>query len=104
MIKQEHKKELHERVLERCSQLQSMLVALRADEHNAASKRAQAVEEALAALQTHVSGGWDAIDESESAAIARWLETSRFLFDGKSGPAAALVVEWQAQEQEQVQS
>lgn len=80
-IKHEHKKQLHDRVGERCVQLNLSLVALQCDPQNAGSERARAVEEALAALQTHVSGGWDAIDEQESAALTRWLDTSRFLFD-----------------------
>ena len=34
----------------------------------------------------HSMDGWDVIDESESAALTRWLDSSRFLFDGKPAP------------------
>ena len=88
IIKHEHKKQLHDRVLERCTQLQASLVALQGDPANARSERARAVDSALAALQTHLSGGWDSIDESESAALTRWLESSRFLFDATPAPEA----------------
>ena len=81
MINHEHKKQLHDRIGERCIELNLSLVALQCDPHSAGSERARAVEEALAALETHVSGGWDAVDEQEAAALTRWLESSRFLFD-----------------------
>jgi hypothetical protein len=86
IIKHEHKKQLRDRVGERCLQLNLSLVALQCDPQNAGSDRARAVEEALAALETHLSGGWDSVDEQESAALVRWLESSRFLFDA---PAVA---------------
>jgi hypothetical protein len=89
----EHKKQLHDRVIERSTQLEATLEGLKANTHNAKSERAQAIESALAALQTHVSGGWDTIGEPESAAITTWLETSRFLFDSTPPPAAPAVVE-----------
>jgi hypothetical protein len=87
----EHKKQLHDRVIERSTQLEATLEGLKANTHNAKSERAQAIESALAALQTHVSGGWDTIGEPESAAITTWLETSRFLFDSNAPPAVATV-------------
>ena len=87
-LKLEHKKQLHERVQERSAQLKATLLTLQAD--NATSDRARAIEDALAALETHTSGGWDAVDESESAAIGRWLDSSRFLFDAKPPVAAAV--------------
>ena len=93
IIKHEHKKQLHDRVLERCTQLQAHLVGLQADPHSAKSEHARAVENALAALQTHLSGGWDSIDESESAALTRWLESSRFLSDAKAVSDATPVVD-----------
>ena len=80
-IKHEHKKQLHDRISERSAQLKLTLAGLQADTQNASSERARAIEEALAALQTHLGGGWDAIDEQESAALTRWLDSSRFLFD-----------------------
>ena len=89
-IKQEHKKQLHDRIEERTVELKASLKALQSDPANAKSERARAVEEALAALTTHLSGGWDKVDEGESAALTRWLETSRFLFDSKP-PAVKLV-------------
>jgi hypothetical protein len=91
--KHEHKKQLHDRVEERRSQLTATLRALQSDPQKAKSERASAIEGALAALQTHLSGGWEVVDESESAALTRWLESSRFLFDavpaGVEVPAAA---------------
>ena len=87
-IKLEHKKQLHDRIAEREVQLNSTLVGLRSDPHNATSDRARAVEEALAALQTHLSGGWDSVDEPESAALTRWLDSSRFLVDAERTDAA----------------
>jgi len=90
-IKHEHKKQLRDRVGERCMQLNLSLVALKCDPESAGSERARAVEEALAALETHISGGWDQVDEQESAALTRWLESSRFLFDAP--PTAPPVVE-----------
>ena len=84
--KHEHKKQLHDRVVERSDELKAMLLGFQSDPQNAKSERALAIEGALAALQTHLSGGWDVIDESESAALTRWLDSSRFLFDGKTAP------------------
>lgn len=78
-IKQPHKPELHQRILERQVLLKASLAALTAG--NAKSERARAVEDALAALETHLSGGWDAIAGPGSAALTRWLETSQYLFD-----------------------
>ncbi|HZS40233.1 MAG TPA: hypothetical protein VFF06_25555 [Polyangia bacterium] len=80
----EHKKELHERVQERTVQLKASLVTLQGDAQSAKSERARAVEAALAALDNHMSSGWDAIGEAESAALSRWLESSRFLFEVQS--------------------
>jgi hypothetical protein len=85
-IKHEHKKQLHDRISERCAQLKLSLAGLQSDPQNAASERARAVEDALAALETHLSGGWDSVDEQESASLTRWLESSRFLSD--AAPAA----------------
>jgi hypothetical protein len=81
LIKHEHKKQLHARILERCTLLYVTLSGLEANPDTATSERAGAVEEALAALQSHLTGGWDSIDESEAVALARWLRTSRFLVD-----------------------
>jgi hypothetical protein len=81
IIAHEHKKQLHDRILERCTQLYVTLGGLEAEAATATCERARAVEEALAALKTHLSGGWDTIDESEAAALTRWLESSRFLVD-----------------------
>jgi hypothetical protein len=85
-VKHEHKKQLRDRVVERSDELKAMLLGFQSDPHNAKSERALAIEGALAALQTHVGGGWEVIDESESAALTRWLDSSRFLFDGKTVP------------------
>jgi hypothetical protein len=85
----EHKKELHEKIEHRTAELKASLAHLQSDPKKAKSDRARAVEEALAALETHMGGGWDKIDESESAALSRWLETSRFLFDEQ--PASQLI-------------
>jgi hypothetical protein len=84
--KHQHKKQLHDRVVERRDELKAMLLGFQSDPPNAKSERALAIEGALAALQTHLGGGWDVIDESESAALTRWLDSSRFLFDGKTTP------------------
>lgn len=81
--KHAHKKQLHDRVVERRDRLKAMLLGFQSDPQNAKSERAVAIEAALAALQTHLGGGWEVIDESESAALTRWLESSRFLFDGE---------------------
>ena len=88
IIEHEHKKQLHDRVLERCRQLQASLMGLYADPHSAKSERARAVEQSLAALQTHLSSGWESIDESEALALTRWLGLSRFLVDGTSSSVA----------------
>jgi hypothetical protein len=85
-IKHEHKQQLHERVLERCSELKASLKSLQKDPQSAKSERARAVEESLAALDTHMTSGWEAIGEAESAALTRWLESSRFLFDSQPVP------------------
>ena len=89
----EHKKELHERVTERRAQLNATLHGLQADAQNAKSERARAIEDALAALETHLSGGWDSIGETESAEVTRWIESSRFLFDEPAMPVAPVVDE-----------
>ncbi len=94
-VKREHKKQLHDRVEERRRQLTATLLGLQLDPQSAKSERASAIEGALAALQTHVSGGWDVVDESESAALVRWLDSSKFLFDsnatsGEVAPPAAV--------------
>ncbi len=75
----DHKKQLHDLVDERSALLTSTLASLQAEQ--AGSDRARAIEGAIAALQTHVSGGWDKVGEQESAAIVRWLDQSKFLFD-----------------------
>jgi hypothetical protein len=80
-IKHEHKKQLHDKIEERTTQLKTSLLALQGNPDSAKSGRARAVGDALAALQSHLSGGWDTVDESESAALVRWLESSQFLFD-----------------------
>jgi len=54
-------------------------VDVQVDDASAKSERARAIDAALAALQTHLSGSWDSIDDCESAALTRWLESSRFL-------------------------
>ena len=56
-IKHEHKKQLHDRISERSAQLNLTLARLQADPGSASRERARAIEEALAALQTHVGGG-----------------------------------------------
>jgi hypothetical protein len=80
-IKHEHKKELHDRVIERSAQLKASLIQLQTDSDGAKSERAQAVEQALAALDTKMSADWNTIDEAGSAALSTWLETSKHLFD-----------------------
>jgi len=80
-VQHEHKKQLHDRISERSAQLNMTLAGLQANPRSASRERARAIEEALAALQTHLGGGWDSIDEQESAALTRWLDSSRFLFD-----------------------
>jgi hypothetical protein len=87
-LKHEHKKQLHDRISERCVQLNLTLAGLQSVSQTAKSERGRAIEAALAALQTHLSGGWDSIDEPESAALSHWLETSRFLFDAAPPPDA----------------
>ena len=88
IIEHERKKQLHDRVLERCAQLQASLFGLHSDPHTAKSERAHAVEQSLAALRTHLSGGWESIDECEALALTRWLRLSRFLVDGTSSAVA----------------
>lgn len=90
-IKHEHKQQLHERIVERCRQMNLTLVTLRLDAKRAKSVRARAIEEALAALETHLIGGWASVDEPEAAALVRWLDSSRYLFDVTPIPAAAPV-------------
>ena len=85
-VEHEHKKQLHERISERRAQLGLTLSRLRTDPHDGGSIRARSIEEALAAVETHFSGGWDAIGELESVSLTRWLDTSRFLFDGTASP------------------
>lgn len=58
-IKHEHKKQLHERIDERRTQLKASLLGLQANQQSAKSERARAVEEALAALEIHLTGGWE---------------------------------------------
>ena len=88
----EHKKQLHDRISERSAQLNQTLAGLQAAPKNASSERARAIEEALAALQTHVGGGWDSIDEQESAALTKWLDSSRFLVDAPPTAPPPVVV------------
>lgn len=75
----EHKKELHQLVDDRHARLKSTLTSLPADQKE--SEKARAIEGSLAALETHISGGWDKVGEQESAAIVRWLDQSKFLVD-----------------------
>jgi hypothetical protein len=81
MNSQEHKKPLHDRIIERKSKLEQSLVRLKSDPKTAASEHTRAVEDALGALETHVAGGWENIGNPEAAALARWLEWTRFLYD-----------------------
>jgi hypothetical protein len=80
-LKQEHKKQLHDLISERCIELKATLGGLQGDPQSAKSERADAVEAAMAALRTHLTGGWDSIDGPESGALTRWLELSQFLCD-----------------------
>jgi hypothetical protein len=53
MTKHEHKKQLHDRSIERCAQPSAPLVGLRSASHSATSDRARAIEEA-AVMQDRV--------------------------------------------------
>ena len=92
-IQHEHKKELHERITERYNQLEASLIELQRDQQSAKSGRARGIEDALAELEIHLSGGWESIDEPEAASLARWLEATRFLFDQKAAPKPAPIVD-----------
>lgn len=83
---QEHK-ELRDRVRERCAQLQASLIELHADPRSANSERALAVEDSLAALQCHLGGRSESIDECEALTLIRWLRLSRFLVEGTNSAA-----------------
>jgi hypothetical protein len=91
--KHERKKELHDRVQERCIKLKMTLLGLQADPAGTRSERRRAIEKALAAWETHLSGGWDAIDETELVALTHWLDSSRSLFDENFTLGATSVLE-----------
>ena len=100
----EHKQQLHQRILERRSQLEANLRRLQANEETAASERLRAVDGALAELKTHSSGSdWSAVGESEAAALSRWLDQTRFLIEGDSTPAPKKEEQLSATAQAQVQ-
>lgn len=88
----EHKKQLHEQIFLRSGELEGTLSTMQSDERLAVSDRARAIESAQAALETHLSGGWDVVGEVEAAELTRWLETTRSLCDPNAAPRVASAV------------
>ncbi len=80
-IKTEHKKQLHEQIDERSKHLHATLVALQSKDSSRTSGRVTDIESALAALSMHVANGWDTIGDPQAAALVRWLDASKYLFD-----------------------
>jgi hypothetical protein len=91
-LKTEHKKQLHEQILLRCSELEGTLSTMHNDERLAVSDRARAIEGALAALETHLSGGWEVIGEVEAAELTRWLDTTNVLYEPNAAPRVTSAV------------
>jgi hypothetical protein len=81
MHTQDHKQQLHERILERRDQL----TTARARDPSGTSEHARAIDEALSQLAMHLSGKWDEVDDVEAAQLSGWLESTRFLV-GARGP------------------
>ena len=76
-----HDHTLYDDVVERRQQMSSTLAALRAVPRTATCVRARAIDDSLATLQTHLSGGSAASGGAEATALAYWLNRSRYLYD-----------------------
>jgi hypothetical protein len=75
MQTQEHKKQLHDRILERRGKLEAALAADPAKK----SEHARAADAALAQLATHFTTKWEDVGEVESKELAVWLESTALL-------------------------
>ena len=83
MHTQDHKQQLHERILARRDQL----TTARAVDPAGKSEHARAIDEALAQLAMHLGEKWGEVDDVEAAQLSGWLESTRFLV-GARGPVA----------------
>ncbi len=72
-----HRKQLHERVLERQSQLAATLELL--TETAPDSSRVAAISQAIATLDEHLQRPWDEIGELEAGQITRWFDATQSL-------------------------
>lgn len=87
--KTEHKKQLHDQIDERAKHLHATLAALQSKDSSRTSGRVTEIESALAALSMHVANGWDTIGDPQAAALVRWLDASKYLFDAPLATVAA---------------
>jgi hypothetical protein len=76
-----HNNTLYDDVVERRQQMSLTLAALRTFPRTATCVRARAIDDSLATLKTHLSGGSAAIGGAEAAALTYWLGRSRYLYD-----------------------
>ena len=76
-----HDNTLYDDIVERRQQMSLTLAALRTFPRTATCVRARAIDDSLATLKTHLSGGSAAIVGAEAAALTYWLDRSRYLYD-----------------------
>jgi hypothetical protein len=77
MQTQEHKKALHDRILERRGKLEAAL----ARDPQKHSEHGRAADAALAQLATHFTTKWEDVDEVEAKQLSVWLESTQLLVD-----------------------
>jgi hypothetical protein len=88
----EHKKQLHERIMKRQSQLLAQREKESGRTHTARTEREIALDDALAMLEIHLATGWDNVDDLSAEELSRWLESTRFLVDQAAGGARAAAI------------
>jgi hypothetical protein len=76
-----HDDTLYDDIAERRQQMSLTLAALRTLPRTATCVRARAIDDSLATLETHLSGGSAAVGSAEAAALTYWLNRSRYLYD-----------------------
>ncbi len=77
MQTQDHKKQLHDRILDRRARLEAAL----ARDPQKRTEHSRAVDAALAQLAAHCATKWEDVDEVEAKQLSVWLESTELLVD-----------------------
>src|SRR4051794_31637239 len=82
----QHKKQLHQRIIKRQSQLQAELEQMVRQQKPTRSERERALAEALTTLDMHLATGWENVDGLEAGELSRWLDSTQFLVADDARP------------------